>query len=118
MTATSHDRQVNVLVGPTCPTCASDDLRWGAPLGALWHGQCRDCGTEYRWFSAPVGGADTPPEVICPGCGVAHEGHGSDTAYCEDCGPSDCAYCGATTLRWQLSENRACSTCELGEAVA
>ena len=47
--ATAHTEFLSVLVGPTCPTCEADDLRWGAPLGApCQDGRCRDCGTEYR----------------------------------------------------------------------
>lgn len=102
------DRQINVLVGPTCPTCESDDLRWGTPLGALWQGQCRDCGTEYRTY-------EVLPEPTCPGCGLPHDEDDRGTPFCEDCGPSDCAYCGASNLRWMLSENLACLLCETGE---
>ena len=43
--------------------------RW-APSG---DGQCRDCGTEYRWYEVPnqddVEAADPP----CPGCGMSHD---------------------------------------------
>ena len=46
---TARDDCVRVPAGPTCPVCSSDELRWGAPLGALWHGQCRDCGILYSW---------------------------------------------------------------------
>ena len=94
----TSDQHITVLVGPTCPTCASDDLRWGAPLGALWHGQCRDCGTEYRWYEAPD---DLQPQPTCPGCGLlAPTSSSRARRYCEDCEPSDCAYCGVTTLRF------------------
>lgn len=108
--ATSTAHTVTVLVGPTCPTCQSDDLRWGAPLGALWHGQCRDCGTEYHWYQAPE------PEPTCPGCGLPHYEQATGTVCCDDCGPSECTYCGAPTYRWMLSEHHACVTCERGEA--
>jgi hypothetical protein len=108
--ATAQDQQITVLVGPTCPTCASDDLRWGAPLGALWHGQCRNCGTEYRWYETPP-----PADPICPGCGWWHDEHETGAVFCEDCELSDCAYCGYTTYRRLLSENLACVVCERGE---
>ena len=49
---TAFDRMVSVLIGPACPTCESDDLHEGAPVGALRDGRCRDCGTEYRWYAA------------------------------------------------------------------
>jgi hypothetical protein len=112
------DRLLSVLVGPTCPACASDDLRWRAPFGALWHGQCRDCGTEYHWYAAPLDDAGAPVEPTCPGCAMPHDEEETGAVFCEDCGPSECAYCGGTTLRWKLSENLACETCEHGEAVA
>jgi hypothetical protein len=111
---TTRDGVVSVLVGPTCPTCASDDLRWRAPLGALSWGQCRDCGTEYHWYEEPV--TDEAPEPMCPGCAMPHDEDEKGTVFCEDCGPSDCAYCGRTTLRWMLSENLACTECEGSEA--
>ena len=105
----SSSRFISVLVGPSCPTCESDDLRWGAPSGALWHGACRDCGTEYRWYEEPE------PEAKCPGCGLLHDERQTGTIFCEDCQPSDCKFCGATTARGMLSEHRACITCERGE---
>jgi hypothetical protein len=108
--ATSTGRNISILVGPTCPTCESADLRWGAPLGALWHNQCRDCGTEYRWYQAPE------TEGTCPGCGAPHDEQASGEVFCEDCEPSDRAYCGTTTARGMLSEHLACVTCERGEA--
>jgi hypothetical protein len=113
MAATST-RQINVLVGPTCPTCESDDLRWGAPLGALWQGQCRDCGTEYRAYEPPLGDGDQP-EPTCPACGLPHDEEDTGSPFCEDCHLSDCAYCGFTTHIWMLSENLACRVCEEGE---
>jgi hypothetical protein len=109
--ATAHDQQISVLVGPTCPTCESDDLRWGAPLGALWHGQCRDCGTEYHWYEAS---SDDDP--TCPRCGQPHDEQQTGMPFCEDCEQSDCKFCGATTFRDLLSVNLACRTCEQGEA--
>jgi hypothetical protein len=110
----ANDQIVSVLVGPTCPACESDDLRWTASLGAVKHGQCRDCGTEYRWYHVPVVD-DEPQELTCPGCGVPSEEDGQAMT-CEDCGPSDCLYCGTTVYRWMLSENLACQECEDGEA--
>lgn len=98
-----------VLVGPTCPACASDDLRWGAPLGALRQGECRNCGTEYRWYAQPQ------PEPICPGCGIPHDERHAGDVFCEDCEPADCKYCGAQTARAMLSANHACVVCERGE---
>jgi hypothetical protein len=114
MTTTQDDR-VTVLVGPTCPTCESDDLRWGAPLGALWHGQCRDCGTEYHWYEVPPG-EGVEPEPTCPACGLPHNEQQTGEPFCEDCGLSDCAFCGVTTHRPMLSENLACRVCEGSEA--
>jgi hypothetical protein len=113
----TSDQKLTVLIGPTCPTCASDDLRWGAPLGALWHGQCRDCGTEYRWFEAPD---DEQPPPACESCGSLLP-EGQDLHYgpfCEDCELSDCAFCGTTVHRWELSESLACRVCETGEVAA
>lgn len=109
--ASAHDQQITVLVGPTCPTCESDDLRWGAPLGALWHGQCRDCGTEYHWYQAPP-----DDEPTCARCGLPHGDQEPGARYCTDCEPSDCAFCGAPTFPDLLSANHACLTCEQGEA--
>lgn len=103
--ATSTGNVVTVLVGPSCPSCESHDLRWAAPLGAVQWGQCRDCGTEYRWYEEPM----------CPGCRMPHDEQQTGNAYCEDCGPSDCAFCGSTVLRPELSENLACLVCERGE---
>ncbi len=97
---------LTVLVGPTCPTCETDDLSWEA----RGHDRCPDCGTEYRRYVDPGEGDD--PRPTCPGCGVDHDPSDAGTAYCEDCGPSDCAFCGVTTLRWLLSENLACRVCE------
>ena len=106
---------ITVLVGPTCPTCDSDDLRWGAPLGALWHGQCRDCGTEYRSYRVPEpDDIEARPEPACDSCGSPHVDAGEPL--CEDCALSDCLYCGAPTNRCNLSANLACRMCEEGEA--
>lgn len=113
--ATAHTEFLTVLVGPTCPTCEADDLSWGAPLGAPCQDRCRQCGTEYRRYTAPSDD-DDPPEPACAGCGVHHDPGEPGTAYCEDCGPSDCVFCGVTTLRWMLSDNLACGMCEEGEA--
>jgi hypothetical protein len=113
MATSTLDRIVSVLVGPSCPTCEPDDLHRGAPSGALRDGRCRDCGTEYRWYEAPH---DDRPEALCPGCGCPSADENGDSITCEDCGPSDCAYCGTTVYRWQLSENLACQVCEMGEA--
>jgi hypothetical protein len=55
---TTDQHIVSVLVGPTCPACASDDLRWTAPLGSFQHGQCRDCGTEYHWYGSDTSEAE------------------------------------------------------------
>lgn len=108
------DKHVTVLVGPTCPTCESDDLRWRAPLGALWYGQCRDCGTEYRWYELDAG--DGAPEPTCPGCAVTHDPDRAGSPYCDDCNPTACAYCGTVVYLSELSVNRACRVCEEGEA--
>lgn len=112
--AITDDQVLAVLVGPTCPMCESDDLRWRAPLGALQHGQCRDCGTEYRWYETE----GSTPEPICPSCGLPHDPAVTGTAYCADCDLSDCAYCGTTPHRFLLDENVACSICERGEVDA
>ena len=113
--AASYEDRVCVLVGPTCPTCVSDDLRWGAPLGALWHGRCRDCATEYHWFE-PTSNDGAVPHPSCPGCGVSrHEVHPA-TPFCDECGPLDCAYCGTPAVLPTLSRNLACAMCENGEA--
>jgi hypothetical protein len=118
---TTSDRLLSVLGGPTCPTCASDDLRWVAPLGTLSTGQCRDCRTEYRWYGLPSAGG-SPDDVAvldeqtCPACGWRHCATETRSPFCEDCQLSDCAYCGITTHRRTLSENRACRTCEDGDA--
>ncbi len=118
---TTSDQLLSVLVGPTCPTCASDDLRWGAPCGALGAGQCRDCGTEYRWYRLPsTGGSpddvDVPDGHTCPAWGWPHRETDNGSSFCENCELSDCTYCGITTHRRTLSENLACRTCEDGEA--
>lgn len=110
MTA-ANDRTIIVLVGPTCPTCEADDLRVGAPVGAPTAGRCRDCGTSYYEYELH---SDDKSEPTCPGCGVHSEEDG-EAVTCEDCGPSDCVYCGDTVYRWQLSEDLACPLCE-GEA--
>jgi hypothetical protein len=110
--ATTHEH-LTVLVGPTCPTCESDDLRWGAPSGAPQQGQCRDCATQYRFYDAPD---DIEVEPTCPACGQPHDETETGQPFCEDCGLSDCAYCGTGTHRWMLSENLACRVCEEGEA--
>jgi hypothetical protein len=115
--AHSFDRMVSVLVGPSCPTCEPDDLHRGAPLGVLRDGRCRDCGTEYRWYEMRVVDVVARPEPKCPGCGIAHDEQKEGTVFCEDCGPSDCVFCGITTLRWLLSEQLACRSCE-GEETA
>jgi len=105
---------ISVLAGPTCPTCASDDLRWGAPLGALLRAECRDCGTESRFYRcdipAPtrIGTDDIPGGCVCSACGCSVNAED----FCEDCAPSDCLYCGRTTHRRMLSENLACNICE------
>jgi hypothetical protein len=104
---------VTVLVGPTCPTCESDELRWGAPLGALWHGQCRDCGTEYRWYEPDS--ADIA-ELTCPGCAMPHDPARTGSSHCDDCRPTPCAFCGRESFLAELSINRACAVCETGEA--
>jgi hypothetical protein len=105
---------ISVLVGPTCPMCASDDLRWAAPLGAVQWGQCRNCGTEYRWYTVE------PEEPLCASCeSPLPEGTDREQQpYCEDCELSDCAFCGVTVHRFELSENLACPTCETGEVAA
>jgi hypothetical protein len=112
---TGADQLVGVLVGPACSTCEADDLRAAAPCCAARRGRCPDCGTEYRWYEVPSPDGGGLSEPTCPGCGVVHDEQETGTVYCEDCGPSDCAYCGATTLRWLLSENLACRVCETGD---
>jgi hypothetical protein len=106
--AASTSHIIIVLVGPTCPSCEANDLRLGAPSGALGQGQCADCGTEYRAYQEP--------ESTCPGCGMPHDEQASGAVFCEDCEPSDCLYCGQPTPRGMLSEHHACTVCELGEA--
>jgi|GEM_PF-6645732 len=109
-----YGRVASVLVGPTCSICEADDLHQGVPIGALRCGACPDCGTAYRWYEVPVVD-DEPQEPTCPGCGVHSEEDG-EAVTCEDCGPSDCVWCGKTVYRWMLSENLACQVCEQGEA--
>jgi hypothetical protein len=109
---------VSVLVGPACPSCESDDLRWGTPLCDTLSGHCRDCGTEYRWYEVPLPSDITcniTREVPCEFCGLPHDTGDDDAPFCEDCELSDCAYCGATTNRPLLNENLACQTCEGAE---
>jgi hypothetical protein len=101
-----------------CPACGSAEVRWAEQLGSALWAQCRDCGTEYRSSGVPVNDVDAPQELICPGCGLLCEPLDDDAYCCEDCGPSDCAYCGATVYRWELSENLACRVCEQGEVAA
>jgi hypothetical protein len=112
---------ISVLVGPTCPTCESHDRRWEGSLSNHAHAQCRDCGTEYRWYDVP------PPahtqrvvcttDATCLWCGLTFgAGWRDDAMFCEDCELSDCAFCGVTTNRPLLSENLACQLCETGEA--
>jgi hypothetical protein len=115
MAIADYSHTVNILVGPTCPSCETDDLLPGAPTGALRGGACGDCGTEYRWYRMPTpdGG---PLDPVCPGCGVSHDAEATGTAHCEDCTPSHCLYCGVTTFRSLLSANHACQVCETGEA--
>jgi len=48
--------------------------------------------------------------AVCPACGPDNE----HVEFCEDCGPSDCVFCGTTTHRCLLSENLACADCEGG----
>ena len=108
----TEEQVLSVLVGPACPACASDDLRWTAPLGAVQWGQCRHCGTEYHWYRSPeLHAADARSGAPCPGCGPDDQ----DFEFCEDCELSDCAYCGSPTNRYLLSEDLACATC-VGEA--
>jgi len=44
----------------------------------------------------------------CPVCGPDD----GNFEFCEDCGPAECAFCGATVHRCLLSQNRACPDCE------
>ena len=108
-------RYISVLVGPTCPTCESDDCCWGAPLGALQRGHCEDCGTEYRCYAAP-----DEIEGQCQSCGSQlPDGQDiQDAPFCEDCELSDCVFCGTSVHRFELSENLACRVCETGEVAA
>ena len=109
---------ISVLVGPTCPACEADDLR-GPSSPDSSRTQCPACGTTYLWYAVPPDDdLATQPQPTCRGCGVWLGDPDPDAVFCEDCGPSDCAYCGATTLRWMLSENLACSMCEDGEVAA
>lgn len=114
MMATAHNNLVSVLAGPTCPSCASDDLRFGPELGAQLRLDCQDCQTEYHWYRC-----DLPEPVdhtingsqswhLCPACRCTVDAEG----FCEDCEMSDCLYCGMATHRWMLSENLACGICE------
>lgn len=102
---------VSVLIGPTCPACASHDLRWTAPLGAVQYGQCRECGTEYHWSRCPgPNGDEIRTGAMCPDCGVDQ----GNNDLCEDCAYSDCVFCGIAEPRYRLSENLACRACEEG----
>ena len=106
---TFDEQHIAILVGPTCPTCESDDLRWGAPLGAVSHRRCRDCGTEYRWYST----RDSDP--LCDNCGLPNTWD-DDSPFCEACRLSDCVYCGVPTHAYLLSDDLACPECARGEA--
>ena len=109
--ATTREDNITGATGPSCPVCASDELRWGAPLGALSHGQCRNCGILYSWSDD-----DEQPEPTCRGCAMPHDESRTGSAYCDDCNPTACAYCGTTVFRSELSANQACYVCETGEA--
>jgi hypothetical protein len=91
--------------GLACPACGSNELRWGAPFDALWHAQCHDCGIIYGRSE------EGELEPICPGCGLQHDEQETGAPFCEDCGLSDCVFCGTPTLGG-LSENLACPECE------
>jgi hypothetical protein len=108
---------ISVLAGPTCVSCESDDLHWGTPVVGVLPSRCRDCGTEYHWYEVPDSECVRciSYETICPICGSSYDAGADDAPFCEDCELSDCAYCGAPTHRFSLSENLACSLCE-GEA--
>lgn len=106
------DGFISVLAGPTCSTCESDDLRWRAPAGALGRSQCPDCRTEYRLYAVAA------PETPCPSCGSWYHHDEAGSPFCEDCELSDCAYCGTSLHRFELSENLACPICEHGEVAA
>lgn len=51
----------------------------------------------------------------CRGCGMPHDEQRAGTAFCDDCEPSDCRFCGTPTPRGMLSKNAACIICERGE---
>jgi hypothetical protein len=108
--ATAYE-DVSIPAGPKCPVCTSDELRWGAPLGALWHGQCRGCGIAYSWSDD-----DEQPEPTCRGCAMPHDESRTGSPYCDDCNPTPCQYCGTTVFLSELSANQACRICEEGEA--
>lgn len=58
---------------------------------------------------------DGEPVVCCRFCGRWFET--ADGPECEDCEPSDCAFCGVTTIRPLLSDRLACALCD-GDEVA
>jgi hypothetical protein len=102
---TAREDYTSVATGYSCPVCGSAELRWGAPLGALWHGQCRDCGVVYTMSEYDQ------PTPLCEDCGQTnHWDYGSP--FCEDCRLSDCVWCGVPTHAYLLSENLACRFCE------
>lgn len=109
---------LSVLVGPTCDSCASDDLHWGTPLGGVLPVECGGCGSEYHWYEAPPSRSsashDVTTEATCPLCGRSYDA-GDDAPFCDDCQLSDCAYCGITTNRPFLSDDLACRVCSEGE---
>jgi hypothetical protein len=128
------EARFSVLVGPTCPACESDDLRWRTPLGGVLLGECQDCATEYRGYEVPLADGKAPSgkghEASCRFCGVRYlvddnnndnddnyDNHNrnhnhNDNLLCLDCELSDCAYCGVTTNRPLLSDNLACQLCD------
>ena len=55
---------------------------------------------------------ELPRALRCALCGCPLDDADGDRPFCEDCEPSDCAYCGRTTPRALLSEHLACLMCE------
>lgn len=118
--AAATTESISVLVGPTCSACASDDLRIGRPANGVLPIECRGCATEYRWYEVPqvaavTAGSDTSTECRFCGCLFDPDNDCDEPLFCHDCELSDCVYCGTPTNRPLLSENLACSLCELGD---
>lgn len=98
---TALDRMVSVLIGPTCPTCESDDLHEGAPVGDPKDGRCRDCGTEYRWYAAETMRKECQRRSLCIAVGWANAGAGT-------AGPVNPQGVGTASLHTGRSSGRPC----------